>query len=76
MTSYAIVSARIPKKLKEELDKLGISPSEVIRRALWEEVKKRKLEMLKRRKRKLRHILDKIPDERVVETVREMRDSN
>ncbi len=38
------VSAKIPKKLKELMDKYGIKPGPIIRRALEEEVKKRMLE--------------------------------
>lgn len=76
MTSYSIVSARIPKELKKEIEKLGIKPSEVIRRALWAEVKRRKLEIIKKRKKKLRRVLNMIPEERVVETVRETREIN
>jgi len=37
-----VVSAKIPKTLKEEADKLGIKISEVIRRALREEVLRKK----------------------------------
>jgi len=42
--SYVTVSAKIPKKLKELMDKYGIKPGPIIRRALEEEVKKRMLE--------------------------------
>ncbi len=42
--SYVTVSAKIPKKLKELMDRYGIKPGPIIRRALEEEVKKRMLE--------------------------------
>lgn len=73
---YTTVSARIPKKLKKEIEKLGIKTSEVIRQALWEEVKRKKLEIIKKRKKKLKNVLNRIPEERVVETVRELREHN
>ncbi|MEM0001018.1 MAG: hypothetical protein QXY82_06840 [Desulfurococcaceae archaeon] len=41
---YVTVSAKIPRRLKELLIKYGIKPGPIIRRALEEEVKKRRLE--------------------------------
>jgi len=39
-TDYVIVSAKIPRKLKELIDGYGIKPGPIIRRALEEEVRK------------------------------------
>ena len=38
---YAVISAKIPKDLKEEIDRLGIKVSEVVRKALMEDIKKK-----------------------------------
>jgi hypothetical protein len=44
--SYVTVSAKIPRRLKEMLERYGIKPGPVIRRALEEEVRRRVLEGL------------------------------
>jgi len=69
-----VVSAKIPKSLKKEIDRLGIRVSEVIRNALFEAVRKRKLELIKKKRKRLMTILKKIPDDRVVKIVRESRE--
>jgi hypothetical protein len=51
--SYVMVSAKIPRKLKELLDKYGVKPEPIIRRALEEEVKKRILEEIEVEAKKL-----------------------
>ena len=43
-----LITARIPKELKEELKKYGINISQVVRKALEEAVYKKKLEELRR----------------------------
>ncbi len=68
------MSAKIPKSLKKEIDRLGIRVSEVIRNALFEAVRKRKLELIKKKRKRLMTILKKIPDDRVVKIVRESRE--
>ena len=45
--STEVISLRIKRELKEEVIKLGINVREVVERALEEEVKKIKTEMLK-----------------------------
>ncbi|MEO3993412.1 MAG: hypothetical protein QN229_03785 [Desulfurococcaceae archaeon TW002] len=41
------MSAKIPKRLKELLDRYGVKPGSIIRKALEEEVKRGVLEELK-----------------------------
>lgn len=72
--TQVVVSAKIPKRLKDEIDRLGIKVSEVIRRALVEEVMRRKLEAIKERRERIRRVLNRIPDERIVQTIREFRE--
>lgn len=71
-----VVSAKIPKKLKEEIDRLGINISEVIRRALYEEVKIRKMKKIKELRARLKNKLDKISDEHIVENIRKTREDS
>ncbi len=67
---YATVSAKIPKKLKELLDRYGVRPGPIIRKALEEEVKKRVLEELEALSGELSKELSQISDEEVVELIR------
>jgi post-segregation antitoxin (ccd killing protein) len=50
---YSTVTAKIPKELKQKLKERGIKISEVIRRALEEEI-------MAREERELREMLDEI----------------
>jgi len=72
--SYVTVSARIRRELYLKIQKYGIKVSEVIRKALEEEVRKREEEEAKRMLDKARRILSKIPAEEIVEAVREARE--
>ncbi len=68
------MSAKIPKKLKELLDRYGVKPGPIIRRALEEEVKKRVLEELEVLSGELSRELSQISDEEVVELILEDRE--
>jgi len=69
---YATVSAKIPLELKQELKRLKIKPSQVIRRALEEEVKKRKVRTLLKELDEVKKFLTS-PEE-TVRLIREIRD--
>ncbi|MEM2169672.1 MAG: hypothetical protein QW186_07720 [Candidatus Bathyarchaeia archaeon] len=71
---YVTVSAKVPRRLKELLDRYNIKPGSIIRRALEEEVKRRMLEELERLSRELSRELSHIPDEEVVKMIREDRE--
>lgn len=71
---YVTVSAKVPKRLKELLNRYNIKPGSIIRRALEEEVKKRMLEELEKLSRELSRELSHIPDEEVVKMIREDRE--
>ena len=70
---YVTVSAKIPRKLKELMDKYGVKPGPIIRRALEEEVKRRILEEAEEMARRLKERVSHIPDEEIVRLVREDR---
>ena len=72
--SQVTVSAKIPRRLKELLDKYGIKPGPVIRRALEEEVRRRMLSEIEERAKKLSERVSHIPDEEIVEIIREDRE--
>lgn len=71
---YTTVSAKIPKEVKEKLEVYGIKPSEVIKKAIYEEVKKAELKDLKKKLESIRPIVDKISSETVVKSIREDRE--
>lgn len=73
-SEYVTVSAKIPKRLKELLDRYGIKPGPVIRRALEEEVRRRRLEELEAKARELAEELPAISDEEVASLIRADRD--
>ena len=68
-----IISARVPQKLKDNLKKYGIEVSEITRKALEEEVKRREREELQGMAEELGEFLEKIPRERIVKGIREDR---
>ena len=70
---YATVSAKIPCKLKELLDKYGIKPGIIIRKALEEEAKKRILSKIENKAKKLSKKLPQISNEEIVRLIREDR---
>jgi antitoxin CcdA len=69
------VSTKIPKQLKEKIQKFKIKPSKILRKALEDEVKKREVEELKVEIDKLKPILDKVSVQDIVKSIREDRDS-
>jgi len=71
---YVTVSAKVPRRLKELLDRYNIKPGSIIRRALEEEVKRRMLEELEEISRELSRELSHIPDEEIVRMIREDRE--
>lgn len=74
MGRYVTVSTKVRKEVKEEAIKLGINISSFLRNALEEEVKRRRIELLKKKIDSVSNILDKIDIDRVVEQIRKDRD--
>jgi Mg/Co/Ni transporter MgtE len=71
---YVTVSAKIPRRLKELLNRYGVKPGPVIRSTLEEEVKKRVLSELEEKARRLSKRLSHISDEEVASIIREDRE--
>ena len=69
------VSAKISDELKEQLDDADINVSEVVRRALEAEVRRRRREDLRERAAELRATIDDAPSgEELAAVVRESRE--
>jgi antitoxin CcdA len=71
---YVTVSARIRRELYEKLKRYGIVVSDVIRRALEEEVRRREGEEVAKMLDKAQEILARIPSEELVEAIRSDRE--
>ena len=74
MSDYVTVSTKVRRELKEEAERLGVKISEVLRRALEEEVRTRKLEELEKKLGEVGEALDRIDIDRVVKSIREDRE--
>jgi len=64
MGKYVTISAKIPEELREEIRALKINPSEVIREALENEVRKKKIEKLLKELENIKSLLTE-PNETV-----------
>ncbi len=69
-----VIGVRISKKLKEELDELGINYSEEIRKFLEDLVRKKRAERVMERLEKLERSIGKVEGNLSVEFVREDRE--
>ncbi len=75
MGRYVTVSAKVRRELLEEAKRLGINVSELIRRALEEEVRRRRLSRLEERLRERHDILDKMDVDEIVGLIRDDREA-
>jgi antitoxin CcdA len=71
----ALITVRIDEDLKESIGQYGINVSETVRRALQDEIQRKREEELAEGLRRAKSILDKLPDLEIVRAVRESRDS-
>ena len=67
------ISVRIPRELKEKIDRYGVKISEVVRKALEEEVRRRELEEAAEAAEELGKIFSRIPDDEIIRTIKEYR---
>ena len=75
LTQCVTVSTKIPKQLKEKMQRFKIKPSKILRKALEDEVRKREVEELKEELNKLKPVLAKVSMEDIVKSIREDRES-
>ena len=69
----SVITVRVPRELKEELRRYGVEVSEVTRRALEGEVRERRRMELEEAARSLGESLGRIPEGRIVRSIREDR---
>jgi len=75
MGKLVVVTSKIPVDLKTRLRRLNVNVSEVIRDALEAEAERLEMERLKRLSEEAAVILQKIPSEELVESIRIGRES-
>ena len=75
MGKLVTVSAKVPEELKQKMEELSIRPSEIIRKAIEEEVDLREVEKIKEMLEEAEPILAKLSVERAVRSIREDRGS-
>ena len=75
MEGYVTVSVKVRRDLVEKAKALGINISEVVRKVIEEEVRRRGLELIRKRLESVKDLLDLIDVDRVVKSVREDRES-
>jgi len=71
---YVTVSVKIPKEIKDRLERAGISPSKVMKEALINTLKEIELKELMKEVNELENVLAKISVEKIVESIREDRE--
>ncbi len=71
---FVTVSAKVRRELWEKLRSYGVNISEVIRRALEEEIKKREEKEAKKLLNEASKLLRKLSEEEIVKSVRESRE--
>lgn len=69
------ITVRVPRRLKEELSTYGIEVSKVVRHALEEEIRRRRLKELERIAGELGELFAKVPEEEIIKGIRETRRS-
>ena len=74
MGKYVTISVKVPIELKEKIKKLGIKPSNLLRKAIEEEVRSREVERIKGEIEELKPLLSKISIEDVTKSIREDRE--
>ena len=74
MSKYVTVSVKVPYKLREKMRQFGIKPSNLLRRAIEDEIRRREVKSVKKEIKELKAVLDRIPMEDVVRGVREDRE--
>ena len=68
-----VISIRVPDETKKNIDKYKIEVSTIARDAIEQEIEKRKLEEAREAAQTLGEFLDTIPQEKIMETIKETR---
>jgi len=69
------VSVKVRRDLVEKARALGVSIPEVVRKAIEEEVRRRELELIRKKLESVKDFLDQVDIDRVVKSIREDREN-
>ena len=75
MGRYVTVSVKVPVEVRDKLRKYGVKLSELLKRAIYEELRRREVEEVERELSELRHVLKGFSRKFVVRALREDRES-
>ncbi|MEM2927303.1 MAG: hypothetical protein QXO94_07580 [Candidatus Bathyarchaeia archaeon] len=75
LARYVTISVKVPTELRDRMRELGIKASELLRRAIEEEVKRREIERIKEALKEMKPILQTVSIEEIVRSIREDRES-
>ena len=74
MIRYTTISAKIPEEEREEIKKLGLNPTVIIRKAVQEEIRRARNNDLIEKMKKVAPIISKFNLDEIVSDIREDRE--
>ena len=74
MKRYTTISAKIPEEERDEIKKLGLNPTSIIRKAVQEEIRRARNNDLIEKMKKVAPILSKLNLDEIVSDIREDRE--
>jgi len=74
MKTYATVSAKVSQRERDELKKLGLKPTEIIRRAVQEEIRRARNKELMEKMRRIAPVVKKLNVDEIVSDIRKDRE--
>lgn len=74
MKRYTTISAKIPEEEREEIKKLGLNPTSIIRKAVQEEIRRARNKDLIEKMKKVAPIVSKLNLDEIVSDIREDRE--
>jgi hypothetical protein len=73
MKMYTTISAKISEQEREELKRLGLNPTEIIRKAVQEEIRKANNKILIEKMKRVNQIISKLNMSEIVSDIMEDR---
>ncbi len=73
-SKYVTISIKLPREIKEKLEKAGIKPGKIAKEAILNAAEEIEIQELKMSINEIKKSLEKVPIERIVEGVREDRE--
>ena len=74
MKRYTTISAKIPEEEREEIKKLGLNPTVIIRKAVEEEIRRARNKDLIEKMKRVAPIISKLNLDEIVSDIREDRE--